>query len=280
MTRSRPLLPPPALPLRPLLPLLLALLPLPAGAGDASKTPAAPAVKAAAKVFKDCAQCPLMVVVPGGRFSMGSPPDEPGRDGDEGPVHEVAVEKFALGKYEITQGQWRALMGDNPSYFKRCGAHCPVDNVTWDETQEFVRRLSARTGQPYRLPSEAEWEYACRAGGESRLCGDGEPEQVAWYGRNSGGEPQRVGRKLPNAFGLFDMSGNLLEWTQDCWHPTFAGAPADGSAWLDGGDCSLRVQRNGGFDGVPDFLRAANRDYVQTDLRVNTSGLRVARRLR
>lgn len=275
MTRPRELLPTLSLPL------LLALLPFPAGAGDTPAAAKAAAVKPpAAKVFKDCAQCPLMVVIPAGRFSMGSPPDEAGRDGDEGPVHEVAVEKFALGKYEVTQGQWRALMGNNPSYFKRCGTGCPVDNVTWDETQEFVRRLSARTGQSYRLPSEAEWEYACRAGDKTRLCGDGEPDQVAWYGRNSGGEPQRVGRKLPNAFGLFDMSGNLLEWTQDCWHPTFAGAPADGSAWLDGGDCSLRVQKNGGFDGVPDFLRAANRDYVGTDLRVNTSGLRVARRLR
>lgn len=257
-----------------LLPVLALCLALPGLAADAAPT------KPAAREFRDCPSCPPMVVIPAGRFSMGSPADEAGRDDDEGPAHEVAVGSFALGKYEVTQGEWRALMGSNPSYFKECGANCPVENVTWDEAQAFVTRLAKKTGQPYRLPSEAEWEYACRAGGQGRWCGEGEADQLAWYGRNSQGEPRPVGGKSPNRFGLFDMSGNALEWTADCWHPTFAGAPADGSAWLSGGDCSLRVLRNGGFDGIPEFLRAANRDYVGVELRLNTAGLRVARRVR
>lgn len=248
---------------------LALLLALPARAAE---TPAA------GKEFKDCAQCPTMVVVPAGRVLMGSPPREAGRDPDEGPAHEVAVGAFAIGKFEVTQGQWRAVMGRNPSYFTRCGADCPVENLTWEDAQRFLKRLSKKTGQTYRLPSEAEWEYACRAGGEHRYCGGDQLDALGWHGRISGGAPHPVGQKAANAFGLHDMSGNVLEWTADCWHPNFEGAPADGRAWTDSGDCSLRVLRNGGFDGIPDFQRAANRDYVGITLRVNSSGLRVARR--
>ncbi len=180
------------------------------------------------KTFKDCADCPEMVVIPSGSFRMG---DLAG-DGysREKPVHRVTIPRpFAVGKYEVTQAEWRAVMGSNPSRFK--GDRNPVEMVSWDDAKDFVRKLSAKTGKTYRLLSEAEWEYAARAGTQSKyLCGNGDGclSGVAWYPSNSGNGTHPVGSKGGNAFGLHDMHGNVWEWVEDCRHKSYAGAPTDG----------------------------------------------------
>ena len=164
-------------------------------------------VAQAGQVFKDCAECPEMVVIPAGRFLMGSPESEPGRDRGEGPQHWVDVPRFAMGKFEVTQGQSQAVMGSNPSHFKQCRLDCPVERVSWNDAQEFLRRLSQRTGQNYRLPSEAEWEYAARAGTTTAY---------SWGDRfdgnraNSGGRTVQAGGYPANAFGMLDMHGNAF----------------------------------------------------------------------
>ncbi|SBT07650.1 conserved exported hypothetical protein [Candidatus Accumulibacter aalborgensis] len=136
-------------------------------------SPKAAGGRRSGEVFRDCADCPEMVVIPAGSFDMG------GSAGDESPVHRVSVRGFAMGRTEVTQGQWRAVMGNNPSYFSNCGADCPVEQVSWNDAQDYVRKLSANTGKTYRLPSEAEWEYACRAGGRHEYCGGDSIESVA-----------------------------------------------------------------------------------------------------
>jgi formylglycine-generating enzyme required for sulfatase activity len=169
-------------------------------------------------------------------------------------------------------------MGSNPSHFSNCGDDCPVERVSWNDAKEFVRRLSEKTGKRYRLPSEAEWEYACRAGGPDRYCGSGDAGSVAWFGQNSGGRTHRVAQKRPNAFGLYDMSGNVWEWTEDCWNSSYEGAPSNGSAWLSG-NCSLRVDRGGAWDVEPRVVRSAGRVRNTTDVRGNDLGFRLARTL-
>jgi formylglycine-generating enzyme required for sulfatase activity len=189
------------------------------------------------KVFKDCADCPEMVVIPAGSFEMGSNSG----DSDEKPVHTVRIGKaFALAKTEVTQGQWRSVMGSNPSNFSSCGDDCPVEKVNWSDAEEYVRKLSQKTGKSYRLPSEAEWEYACRAGGTHAYCGGESIDSVAWYGSNSGSKTHLVGRQQANPWGLYDMSGNVWEWTEDCWNGSYRRAPSDGSAWTSG-ECGERV---------------------------------------
>jgi formylglycine-generating enzyme required for sulfatase activity len=245
-----------------------------------------------------------MVRLPGGSYLMGSPDSEPGRDTDEGPLHQVTVPSFSIGKYEITQAQWQAVMGKNPSYFK--GKNLPVESVSWNDAKDFCKRLSQLTGQEYRLPSEAEWEYACRANTTSPYAG--ELETMAWYGNNSGtqridslaiwkevGEDNNkywarlkkngnqthpVGQKQANAFGLFDTHGNVWEWCEDVYHDSYGGKhgnpPTDGSAWLSGGDLSFRVLRGGSFDGYEVDARSAIRfRYAPGDRLINV-GLRVA----
>lgn len=135
------------------------------------------------------------VYVPKGCFQMGSLPDEENRDNDEGPVHKVCVDGFWMGKYEVTQGQWQKVMGTNPAYFKK-GDNYPVEQVSWDDTQEFLAKLNRESSRSYRLPTEAEWEYACRAGGSGRYCGGDDVNAVAWYGKNSGNSTQPAG-KIP-----------------------------------------------------------------------------------
>jgi formylglycine-generating enzyme required for sulfatase activity len=226
------------------------------------------------QTFKDCAECPEMVVIPAGRFLMGSPESEPGRSGDEGPQRWVDVPRFAMGKFEVTQGQWQAVMGSNPSWFKACGANCPVETVSWNDAQEFVRRLSQRTGQTYRLPSEAEWEYAARAGTTTTyFWGDRFDGNQA----NNSSRTVRVGSYLPNAFGLYDMQGNVWEWVQDVWHDSYAGSPIDGSAWMTGGDPTRRVLRGGSWNGAPRDLRSADRSGDSPGSRGSGAGFRIAR---
>ena len=238
-------------------------------------------VRVSGSPLKDCTDCPEMVAIPAGSFLMGSKVDpfaeshsQPSPD--EMPQHKVSIKAFSLGKFEVTQEQWFALMGNLPSNFK--GRTLPVEQVSWDEAQAFVKKLSEKTGKKYRLPSEAEWEYAARAGSQTAYSfGDDARElgRYAWFGENSGMTTHAVGEKQPNAFGLYDMSGNVLEWTEDCWNDNYNGAPTDGRAWT-AGNCSRRGLRGGSwFD--PDGLRTGYRYWFPTASRNNSSGFRVAR---
>jgi formylglycine-generating enzyme required for sulfatase activity len=198
---------------------------------------------------------------------------------DDQPQHAVSIRSFALGKLEVTQEQWYALMGNLPSKFK--GRTLPVEQVSWDDAQEFIKRLNAKTGQKYRLPSEAEWEYAARAGSPTNYSFGDDTNQLsrfAWFADNSGNTTHPVGEKTANNFGLNDMHGNVWEWTQDCWNGNYAGAPADGSAWT-AGDCFMRIARGGSWLFYPQELRAAYRFRYGTTNRLNSFGLRVARTL-
>ncbi len=180
-----------------------------------------------------------------------------------------------MGKYEVTQGQWQAVMGNNPSRFKDCGLNCPVENVNWNDAQEFVRRLNRRTGQEYRLPSEAEWEYAARAGTSTAYSwGDGFEKSRA---NNGGSGTVQVGGYQANAFGLHDMHGNVGEFAQDVWYDSYAKAPTDGSARMAGGDDERRVLRGGSWRSSPQGLRSAIRSGYTLDYRVDYVGFRVVR---
>ena len=214
-----------------------------------------------------------MVVIPAGRFQMGSTTGYL----DERPVRTVTVPSFSIGKFEVTQREWQAIMGSNPSYFK--GDTLPVEQVSWNDAQTFVARLSARTGKRYRLPSEAEWEYAARAGSTGDYSFGNDPSQLgqhAWFRENSGRQTRPVGQKLANAFGLHDVHGNVWEWVQDCWNASYAGAPLDGSAW-ERGDCSRRLLRGGSWNFIPEFARAASRFRLDATVRGDDVGFRVAR---
>jgi formylglycine-generating enzyme required for sulfatase activity len=213
------------------------------------------------------------VYIPAGEFQMGSA--DGWFNGDEKPAHQVVFsEAFWMGKYEVTQAQWEAVMGANPSYFKGC-PQCPVKNVSWDDCQEFIKKLNERKdGWEYRLPSEAEWEYACRAG----TTGDyaGELDEMAWYGSFSGTHP--VGEKKANAWGLHDMHGNVSEWCQDRWHENYDGAPNDGHAWEQGSD-NRRVVRGGSWNDFANYCRAAFRYRLAPGDRGIVVGVRLAVRL-
>ncbi|RCV64719.1 Formylglycine-generating enzyme, required for sulfatase activity, contains SUMF1/FGE domain [Methanophagales archaeon] len=216
------------------------------------------------------------VPIAAGEFEMGSPSDEEGRYSDEGPVHHVNIEKaFYMGRYEVTQKQWRAIMGDNPSYFK--GDDLPIETVSWDDVHEFIKKLNEKEGTgKYRLPSEAEWEYACRAGTSTRYSfGDSESKlgDYAWYGDNSGAKTHPVGQKKPNSWGLYDMHGNVWEWVQDSWHGRYDGAPADGSAWE--GDGAYRVIRGGSWCGDAGCCRSAYRSSRDPRNRNDGLGFRI-----
>ncbi|MCD4766018.1 MAG: SUMF1/EgtB/PvdO family nonheme iron enzyme [Methanosarcinales archaeon] len=202
------------------------------------------------------------VLIQPGEFDMGSPEYETSRYNDEGPVHHVTIsEAFYLGKYEVTQKQWHEIMGDNPSYFK--GDDLPVENVSWDDVHEFIKKLNEKEGtNKYRLPSEAEWEYAARAGTTTRYSfGDDDSKlgEYAWYSENSGCNTHLVGKKKANPWGLYDVHGNVWEWVQDEWHDTYNGAPNDGRAWDDGAGF-YRVNRGGGCFYYAGCCRSALRN--------------------
>jgi formylglycine-generating enzyme required for sulfatase activity len=212
---------------------------------------------ASGTVIKDCAECPEMVVIPAGSFVMGS-----NKNPEEQPRHTVFIRSFLMGATEVTQMQWSTVMGGNPSHFASCGDSCPVENVSWRNVQRFITKLNQKTGQKYRLPSEAEWEYAARAGTTTRWSfGDDQSKlrNYARYAANSVNKTQEVALNLPNPFGLYDMYGNVWEWTQDCWHENYAGAPGDGSAWTVG-SCVFRVIRGGGWINPPSEVRSSTRN--------------------
>ena len=250
------------------------------------------------------------VWVPAGEFRMGSTSRL--ADDDEQPVRQVRISQgFWLGKHEVTQVEWQRVMGSNPSHFDECGPTCPVERVSWNDAQEFIGRLNARGGgNPYRLPSEAEWEYAARAGTETATYAGAlgirgtyyarHLDGIAWYGGNSGVNYQRgydcsdweekqyeseqcgphaVGRKAPNAWGLYDMLGNVWEWVQDCWHDNYEGAPGDGSLWISGAECGRRVMRGGSWLDGARFLRSADRGWNDAGFPYSILGFRVARTL-
>jgi formylglycine-generating enzyme required for sulfatase activity len=206
------------------------------------------------------------VQLPAGSFYMGSNVRKP-----EGPIHRVNVRSFWMGVTEVTQAQWQAVMGSNPSHFQDAGPNAPVEMITWDDAQAFVRKLSAiEPGRRYRLPSEAEWEYACRAGGKGETYGV--VEEIAWVRENSNGTTHPVGQKRPNAFGLYDMFGNVPEWVQDTWHADYTGAPIDGTAWEGTGSVYHPV-RGGGMDLPAFFVHAGLRDPLDE---IHRLGLRAA----
>jgi formylglycine-generating enzyme required for sulfatase activity len=253
---------------------------------EAYQKPAQPPM-APGTAMRDCPECPDVVVVPGGSFWMGSPAGTnaagtakaPWGQANEMPQHRVEVPAFAMGKHEVTQQQWKALMGENPSFRK--ARNLPVENVRWHDAQAYVRKLSEKTQKNYRLPSEAEWEYAARAGTRTEW---GFAHQIslgdyAWYHAVSEGKTHPVGLKLPNAYGLFDMHGNVWEWVEDCYHDNYVGAPTDGSAWKTGCGVPYGVIRGGSFDLAPQLLRSAVRYWIYPSQRAYYIGFRVARDL-
>ena len=200
-----------------------------------------------------------MLYVPGGTFMMGSNEDK-----GEQPIHKVQISPFYLGQYPVTQALWKEVMQDNPSHFR--GVDRPVERVSWDHiTKEFLPALNKnapREGGEFRLPSEAEWEYAARAGQpELSYAGHRDAPPVAWYRDNGHEESKPVGLKFPNAWGFYDLSGNVWEWCADHWHDDYRRAPADGRAWVDRTGGGERVSRGGSWIGDAVGCRVANRGW-------------------
>ena len=224
-----------------------------------------------------------MVRVQGGTFRMGCQVGFLSSDSDceedEKPAHRVEVRSFEISKHEVTNQFWEVVMGKSPGSFQRC-PQCSVEQVSWNDIQNFFKALN-QTGAQYRLPSEAEWEYAARGGRQSRgyeYAGSDNPDAVAWYNGNSGDKLYPVGQKQANELGLYDMSGNVREWVQDCYNSSYAGAPSDGRAW-EQETCYYRVLRGGSWGDLPRDLRSANRVENGSDYRSSLSGFRIARSL-
>lgn len=271
--------------------------------------------------FQECADCPLMLAIPGGTFVMGSAANETGRFDSEGPQHPVTLRPFALGKYDVTSGQFLKFLKETGYQPEACDGvlnlgwqspgkgiayppyvgeppRWPAVCLNWNDATAYIDWINqkvreARPGLipgsgPYRLPSEAEWEYAARAGTTT----------ARWWGNDLGRGNANcngcgsafdyryladVDSFAPNPFGLFGMLGNAWQWTGDCWHDSYVGAPSDGSAWVSGGDCSKHVIRGGSWENLPVFVRSASRSGSKGDGRESDysslAGFRVARDL-
>ncbi|MEK6535829.1 MAG: SUMF1/EgtB/PvdO family nonheme iron enzyme, partial [Thermodesulfobacteriota bacterium] len=214
------------------------------------------------------------VFVKGGCYQMGDAFG--GRRLDELPVHEVCVDDFYLGKYEVTQGQWQGVMGHNPAYHKN-GDEYPVEQVSWNDVQGFIRKLNDKTGQFYRLPTEAEWEYAARSGGKpEKYSGGADVDAVAWYRSTSGGKTHPAGTKAPNGLGIHDMSGNVWEWVQD-WYDGgyYSGSPRDNPKGPLSG--THRVGRGGSWYNDATFCRSTSRYRYAPEIRDDFLGFRIVR---
>ena len=274
---------------------------------------AAAAEPPSARVFRECPDCPELVVIPGGSFMMGSPPGEPGRYDSEGPRHRVTVHSFALGRHDVTIREFRTFLEETGYQPAPCDtilglswkspgrglayppnitdpSDWPAVCVGWDDIQAYVDWLNRKVGhgEPYRLPSEAEWEYAARAGSvTSRWWGDG----IGTGNANCNGCGSRWDNVLfapvdsfgPNPFGLDDMLGNVWQWTADCWHENYMGAPTDERPWI-GPGCRRHVLRGGSWSNLPVFVRSAARiaspvPGEQSDY-AGDSGFRLARTIR
>jgi formylglycine-generating enzyme required for sulfatase activity len=257
----------------------------PAPAAEGGQEPGAAPTAGAMAAVKDCDACPLMVALSPGPFTMGSNSSDP----SERPAHKVALRTpFAIGKYEVTVGEWTQCVKASvcPSVPSAANAadRLPMRDVSWDEAQLYLKWLSTVSRRPYRLPTEAEWEYAARGGtttrywwgeqmkgGNSSCQGCGEPWKAD--------APPPVGSFVANPFGLADMNGSVWEWVQDCWHSSYKGAPADGSAWADG-NCQSRVIRGGSWREDGSYMLSTTRFKYDASVRQSQNGFRVARALK
>lgn len=245
----------------------------------ASTSPAAPAS------FRNEIGMNFMLL-PAGSFVMGSPVDEPSRDEDENQHQVILSQPFYMQTTEVTQGQWQEIMGNNPAHFAECGADCPVETVSWYDVQDFIEALNKKTGKQYRLPTEAEFEYAARAGSTTAFangeisetaCGhDPALDAIGWYCYNAGSTAQPVAQKQPNRWGLYDMHGNLWEWCADSWDGSPyqqepAVDPLSPSPSADGN----RVIRSGSWATDAWFVRAANRDWCKPHFKNDFLGFRL-----
>ena len=216
------------------------------------------------------------VLVRSGHFNMGCTDEQQDCAGKEKPVRRVGVDSYYIGQYEVTQAQWRAVMGDNPSLFVGC-EQCPVEQVSWEDVQEFLRRLNERTRQNYRLPTEAEWEFAARGGREGRgyqYAGSNEAEAVAWHAVNAGSMTHAVGQKMPNELRLYDMSGNVWEWCQD-WFGNYPSVGENNPPGAAKG--AARISRGGSWNFDSRFCRVARRSNLVPTERYSDLGFRLAR---
>lgn len=224
---------------------------------------------------------PGLVEIPAGSFIMGETIDDKFATDTERPAHRVVFARaFALGRHPVTVGEYRSFV---PAHAPGEDADLPVVSVSWDDARAFCAWRCGQTGRPYRLPSEAEWEYACRAGTRTPFTSGGDLSlRDANFLYSENGERIGVGVRTPsgcyapNAFGLYDFHGNVCEWVEDAWHPHYADAPTDGSAWLDGGDPARRVIRGGAWDYLPRLLRSAWRDALPCTQRRDNTGFRLA----
>ena len=246
----------------------------------------------AGEAIQDCELCPEMVVVPAGSFTMGSPGTENGRFDNEGPQHRVTINyEFAVGIYEVSFDEWEACTrdggcrGHRPSGSGWGLERRPVIDVSWDDTQAYLEWLSRTTGEQYRLLTEAEWEYVARAGTRTaRYWGESESEQCRYANGADTAVPcpdgyantAPAGSFEPNAFGLYDVLGNVWEWAEDCWNDSHSNAPSDGSARRTG-NCSVRLLRGGSWLTAPRALRSAVRGRTNAGNRHTDLGFRVAR---
>jgi len=217
---------------------------------------------------------PCMIFIEGGTFHMGSMDIE--ADNDERPVIEVTINSFYIGKYEITQSEWMSLMGKNPSFFKK--NDCPVECVSWYEVEEFINKLNTKTGKKYRLPTEAEWEYAARGGKYSKrfkFSGNNDIHAVAWFKINSYGQTHPVGLKEPNELGIYDMTGNVHEWCNGWYDSTYHVLnPNINPQGSDSGN--FRIFRGGSWYSDKKYCRVANRNYNSPDIKNFSLGFRLA----
>jgi formylglycine-generating enzyme required for sulfatase activity len=217
------------------------------------------------------------VLIPSGEFEMGSPSKEKNEFASEFPAHKVAIKNsFYLGKSPVTQKQWKKIMGKNPSHFK--GEDHPVEMVSWIEAQKFIKKLNEKEHtNKYRLPSEAEWEYACRAGTQTNYYfGDDNSKlnEYAWYAENSNGQTHPVCQKKPNSWGLCDMHGNVWEWVQDTWHENYNSSPLDGSPW-EGEEDTHRASRGGSWYCDSNLCRSASRFRRDPENHISNLGFRL-----
>jgi formylglycine-generating enzyme required for sulfatase activity len=234
--------------------------------------------------FKDCTECPEMVSLPAGSFTMG---DNKG-DRSEKPAHKVTIKKpFAIGKFEVTVGEWKSCVTDGAckptSDEVQNVDDAPVRDISWADATDYVKWLSRKTNQEYRLPTEAEWEYAARAGTQTTYWWGNNMQSGKANCKDCGGQtsyehPSKVGNYEPNPFGIHDMNGNVWEWVDDCWHRNFQGAPRDGSAWTDG-NCAVRVIRSGSWRNDKTYVHSASRFKYDAYIRYIQNGFRVAKTL-